>query len=189
MFDDKNKQILTKTLSNSEQNALGEFQKSSGSFMVENPKKWSAEHPNLYTLILELLDANNKTLEVFSHKTGFRKVEVKNKAVYVNGMPIKFNAVNSHMMHPKTGHAMDVETMRKDLTLMKQFNINAVRTSHYPPNVEYLDLADELGIYIFDETGDEAHSNIQLSSQPEWKEQFLDRMRKMVYRDRNHASL
>ena len=84
---------------------------------------------------------------------------------------------------------MDVETMRKDLVLMKQFNINSVRTSHYPPNVEYLDLADELGMYIIDETGDEAHSNIQLSSQPEWKEQFLDRMRKMVYRDRNHASI
>ncbi len=157
--------------------------------MVENPKKWSAEHPNLYTLTLELLDENNKTIEVFSHKTGFREVEVKNKAIYVNGMPVKFNAVNSHMMHPKTGHAMDVETMRKDLILMKQFNINSVRTSHYPPNVEYLDLADELGIYIIDETGDEAHSNIHLSSQPEWKEQYLDRMRKMVYRDRNHASI
>ena len=190
LFDDKNQQILSETLIKSGKNvAEGEFQKNSGSFLIENPKKWSAEHPNLYTLTLELLDEHNKTIEVFSHKTGFREVEVKNKAIYVNGMPIKLNAVNSHMMHPKTGHAMDVETMRKDLTIMKQFNINCVRTSHYPPNVEYLDLADELGMYIIDETGDEAHSNIHLSSQPEWKAQYLDRMRKMVYRDRNHASI
>ncbi len=190
LFDDKKKQIISENLTKTEKNAVaGKFQKRSGSFLVENPKKWSAEHPNLYMLTLELLDENNKIIEVFSHKIGFREVEVKNKAIYVNGMPVKFNAVNSHMMHPKTGHAMDVETMRKDLMIMKQFNINCVRTSHYPPNVEYLDLADELGMYIIDETGDEAHSNIQLSSLPEWKEQYLDRMRKMVYRDRNHASI
>ncbi len=190
LFDDNTIEILSKTLNISKQIMLSRaFDKIAGSFQVKNPKKWSAEHPNLYTVTLELLDENNKTIEVFSHKTGFREVAIKNKAIYVNGMPVKFNAVNSHMMHPKTGHAMDVATMRKDLMLMKQFNINCVRTSHYPPNVEYLDLADELGMYIIDETGDEAHSNIHLSSQPEWKEQYLDRMRKMVYRDRNHASI
>ena len=190
LFDDKKNKILGKTLNKiGEKSVEDEFQKISGSFLVESPKKWSAEHPNLYTLTLELLDKDNIAIEVYSHKTGFREVEVKNKAIYVNGMPVKLNAVNSHMMHPKTGHAMDVATMRKDLMLMKQFNINCVRTSHYPPNVEYLDIADELGIYIIDETGDEAHSNIQLSSQPEWEKQYVDRMRKMVYRDRNHASI
>ncbi|MDO6759988.1 glycoside hydrolase family 2 TIM barrel-domain containing protein [Tamlana sp. 2_MG-2023] len=190
LYDDKKRHIASENLTKVEENQLtGEFDKVSGSFPVNNPKKWSAEHPNLYTLILELRDANNKIIEVFRHNVGFRKVEVKNKAIYVNGMPVKLNAVNSHMMHPKTGHAMDVETMRKDLILMKQFNINCVRTSHYPPNVEYLDLADELGMYIIDEVGDEAHSNIHLSSQPEWRAQYLDRMQKMVYRDRNHASI
>lgn len=190
LLDNDKKRVLSKQLSNVQKNALtGAFDKITGSFLVNNPKKWSAEHPNLYRLTLELLDENQKPIQVFSHKIGFRKVEVKNKAIYVNGMPIKFNAVNSHMMHPKTGHAMDVKTMRKDLTIMKQFNINAVRTSHYPPNVEYLDLADELGMYIIDEVGDEAHSNIYLSNQPEWKEQYLDRVRKMVYRDRNHPSI
>ncbi len=190
LLDANQKQILKETLSSTEKNVLNnKFDKVSDSFTVENPKKWSAEHPNLYTLVLELLDDNNKVTQVFSHKIGFREVEVKNKAIYVNGMPVKFNAVNSHMMHPKTGHAMDVETMRKDLIIMKQFNVNAVRTSHYPPNVEYLELADELGMYIIDEVGDEAHSNIHLSSQQEWKEQYLDRMRKLVYRDRNHASI
>ena len=182
LLDKSKKQILS-------ENLKVDGKKYTNSFLIENPKKWSAEHPNLYTLILELLDENNKVIEVLCHKVGFRKVEVKSKAIYINGMPIKFNAVNSHMMHPKTGHAMDLVTMRRDLILMKQFNINSVRTSHYPPNVEYLDLADELGIYIIDEVGDEAHSNIHLSSQPEWQAQYLDRMQKMVYRDRNHASI
>lgn len=159
------------------------------SIPVSNPRKWSAEYPNLYTVTLELLDRRGRVVEVLGHRIGFRKVEVKNQAIYVNGVPVKFNGVNSHMMHPETGHAMDVETMRRDLVLMKQFNINCVRTSHYPPNVEYLDLADELGMYIFDETGDEAHEYIYLSHDPAWRAQYLDRMRKMVYRDRNHASV
>jgi beta-galactosidase len=158
------------------------------SLEISKPELWSAEYPNLYTLTMELL-AGDEVLEVLSTRVGFREVEVIDQAICVNGVPIKFNGVNSHMMHPETGHAMDVETIRKDFYLMKQFNINCVRTSHYPPNVEYLDLADELGIYIVDETGDEAHAYTEISAQPEWKEQYLDRMRKMVYRDRNHASV
>lgn len=158
-------------------------------FPVDNPKKWSAEYPNLYTVILKLVDDKNEEIEILSNRVGFREVEVRNQAVYINGVPIKFNGVNSHMMHPETGHAMDVETMRRDLILMKRFNINCVRTSHYPPNVEYLELADELGIYIIDETGDEAHAYIYLSHDPDWRAQYLDRMRKMVYRDRNRPSV
>ena len=123
---------------------------------ISSPLLWSAEYPRLYTLTMELM-AGSEVLEVLSTRVGFREVEVIDQAICVNGVPIKFNGVNSHMIHPETGHAMDVETMRKDLHLMKQFNINCVRTSHYPPNVEYLDLADELGIYVVDETGDEAH--------------------------------
>jgi len=158
-------------------------------FELTNPEKWSAEYPTLYTLVLELLDEKQRVLERLSSRVGFREVEVKDQAIYINGAAIKFNGVNSHMMHPLTGHAMDVETMRKDLHLMKQFNINCVRTSHYPPNVEYLDLADELGIYVVDESGDEAHAYTQLSSDPAWRHVYLDRMQKMVYRDRNHPSV
>ena len=158
------------------------------SLEIGNPLLWSAEYPHLYTLVMELADGA-QVLEVISTRVGFREVEVIDQAICINGVPVKFNGVNSHMLHPETGHAMDVETMRKDLYLMKQFNINCVRTSHYPPNVEYLDLADELGIYIVDETGDEAHAYTYLSSDPEWKDQYLDRMRKMVHRDRNHASV
>ena len=158
------------------------------SLKISNPDKWSAEYPHLYTLVLELVDGE-EVLEVLSTRVGFREMEVIDQAICVNGVPVKFNGVNSHMLHPETGHTMDVETMRKDLYLMKQFNINCVRTSHYPPNVEYLDLADELGIYVVDETGDEAHAYTYISDDPEWKDQYLDRMRKMVYRDRNHPSV
>ncbi len=157
--------------------------------VVEKPEKWSAEKPYLYTLILKLLDSRGEVKEIVSNRIGFREVEIKNQAIYVNGVTVKLNGVNSHMQHPETGRMMDVETMRKDLTLMKKFNINCVRTSHYPPNPEYLELADEIGLYIIDETGDEAHANEYLSDKKEWKEQYLDRMKKMVYRDRNHPSI
>jgi len=159
------------------------------SLELSNPEKWSAEYPSLYTLLMEVVDDQEQVLEILSSRVGFREVEVKDQAIYVNGKAIKFNGVNSHMLHPVTGHTMDVETMLQDLHLMKQFNINCVRTSHYPPNVEYLDLADELGIYVIDETGDEAHAYTQISHDPAWRNQYLDRMRKMVYRDRNHPSV
>jgi beta-galactosidase len=166
----------------------GEEEEVNLSLDISDPDKWSAEYPHLYTLVMELMDGA-ELLEVISSRIGFREVEVRDQAIYVNGVAIKFNGVNSHMMHPETGHAMDVETMKKDMYLMKQFNINCIRTSHYPPNVEYLDLADELGIYVVDETGDEAHAYIEISQNPLWEAQYLDRMRKMVYRDRNHASV
>jgi beta-galactosidase len=161
---------------------------------IENPLKWSAEYPHLHTLVMELVEGGEgengaEVLEVLSTRVGFREVEVINQAICINGVPVKFNGVNSHMLHPETGHTMDMETMKQDLFLMKRFNINCVRTSHYPPNVEYLDLADQLGIYVVDETGDEAHAYTYISEDPAWRDQYLDRMRKMVYRDRNHASV
>ncbi len=93
------------------------------------------------------------------------------------------------MHHPEHGQAVPLETLKKDLLLMKRFNINSVRTSHYPPTPEYLDLADELGIYVIDEVGDEAHANIQLSYDSTYTDMYRDRARKLVYRDRNHASV
>lgn len=97
--------------------------------------------------------------------------------------------VNSHMQHPELGHAMDVETIKKDFTIMKQFNINCVCTSHDPPTIDYLRLADEMGIYIVDECGDESHATEWVSERAEWKEAYLDRLRGMVSRDRNHPSI
>jgi beta-galactosidase len=156
---------------------------------VASPRLWSAEHPNLYRLVLELVGPDGEVVEVLGSSLGFRELEIRDQAFVVNGRPVKLNAVNSHMHHPGTGRTMDVATMREDLVLMKRFNINAVRTSHYPPNPEYLDLADELGIYVIDETGDEAHATIWLSERPEWRAAYVDRGSKMVHRDRNHPSV
>ncbi|MDP2112928.1 MAG: glycoside hydrolase family 2 TIM barrel-domain containing protein, partial [Bacteroidota bacterium] len=117
------------------------------------------------------------------------EVEVRNQVFYVNGSPIKLNGVNSHMQHPDLGHTMDVETIRKDFYLMKQFNINCVRTCHYPPVKEYLELADEIGIYIVDEAGVEAHATEFISNLPEWTKSYVERAEKMVLRDRNHPSI
>ncbi len=154
--------------------------------MVDNPAKWSAEYPNLYITAFELVDRNGKTCESVSVKTGFRKIEVNHQVLLLNGKPLKLNGVNSHMQHPDLGHAMNRETIIKDFTLMKQFNINCVRTSHYPPVMDYLELADAFGIYIVDETGDEAHATEFLSEKPEWRAAYVERANKMVLRDRNH---
>lgn len=187
LLDAKGKRVFRKPL---EQEAIdiapGQTVTATLAADVPNPLKWSAEKPHLYTVAVELLDARGKTTEALSTRMGFRKVEVHDQAVYINGMPIKFNGVNSHVHHPDTGRTMDVDTMCRDLTLMKQFNINCVRTSHYPPNIEYLDLADELGMYIVDETADEAHATIYLSERPEWRGAYIDRARHMVMRDRSH---
>ena len=154
--------------------------------MVENPYKWSAEHPNLYRLTFELINASGKTEEVISGRIGFKETEIRDQVFYLNGKPVKLNGINSHMQHPVTGHTMDEATIRKDLCIFKQFNINCVRTSHYPPVIKYLELADEYGIYVVDETGDEAHATEYLSQNKNWEGMYRERARKMVLRDRNH---
>lgn len=156
---------------------------------VINPVKWSAENPELYSLVIELADASGKTIEAVSGRTGFKQTEIRDQVFYLNGVPVKLNGINSHMQHPVMGHVMTEETIRKDMRLLKQFNINCVRTSHYPPVNRYLELADEYGIYIVDETGDEAHAAEYLSEKPEWEQMYRERARKMVLRDRNHPSV
>lgn len=157
--------------------------------IIRNPAKWSAEHPYLYQLTIELIGSSGETVEVISGRTGFKKTEIRNQVFYLNGVPVKLNGINSHMQHPVTGHAMDEATIRKDFTILKQFNINCVRTSHYPPVIKYLELADEFGIYIVDETGDEAHATEYLSGNREWEGMYRERARKMVLRDRNHPCI
>ena len=159
------------------------------SALVVDPPKWSAEYPNLFTLLIQLKDKNGLVLESFAKKIGFREVEYKNKILTVNGVPVKLNGVNSHMHDPEHGQAVPLETLRKDLVIMKQFNINCVRTCHYPPTPEYIEMANELGIYIFDEVGDESHMNEYLSEDRKWTEMYRDRSRKLVHRDRNNPSV
>ena len=154
---------------------------------VASPAKWTAETPDLYTLTMTLNDADGRTIDTMTKNMGFKKTEIKDGVFYLNGQPIKVNAQCSHMQHPVLGHAMDEATVRRDMEILKQFGFNAVRTSHYPPVNEYLDLADEYGLYIIDETGDEAHATEWVSGIPEFLPMYLERVQQMVLRDRNHA--
>jgi beta-galactosidase len=161
---------------------------------VKNPLKWSAESPDLYTLLIVLKDADGKVLEVEPCRFGFREVEIKNGQLHVNGVPILLKGVNRHEHDPVTGHYVSQESMIQDIKLMKQFNINAVRTSHYPDTPLWYDLCDEYGIYLIDEANIESHGmgyrpDVTLGNNPEWKEAHLDRIIRMVERDKNHPSV
>jgi len=186
LFDGQNKPVLTDLTSAGISLEAGERTTIRFNRQVKSPLKWSDEKPNLYHIGFELIDPYGKTTEVLADRIGFKEVEIKHQVLYVNGVPVKLNGVNSHMQHPDLGHAMDVETIRKDFHLMKQFNINCVRTCHYPPVKEYLKLADELGIYIVDEAGVEAHATEFISNMKEFTKSYVERAEKMVLRDRNH---
>jgi beta-galactosidase len=169
--------------------AGGKDNKINLSEVVIKPLLWSAEFPDLYGLTLELVNSTGTVIEVTSGKIGFKETEIRDQVFYLNGVPVKLNGINSHMQHPVLGHVMDEATIRKDFEIFKRFNINCVRTSHYPPVNRYLELADEYGIYIVDETGDESHATEYVSTMPEWEAMYRERARKMVLRDRNHPSI
>ncbi|RLL43832.1 DUF4981 domain-containing protein [Oceanobacillus piezotolerans] len=162
---------------------------------VTAPKKWTAETPYLYHLLLLLKDENDQVIEVIPTRVGFRQVEMKDGLIQVNGVPILFKGVNRHEHHPDLGRAVPIDWMRKDIELMKQHNINAVRTAHYPDDPRFYDLCDEYGLYVIDEADLETHGfdrvgNIsQLSEDPDWEDAYLDRMKRMVERDKNHPSI
>ena len=156
---------------------------------ISNPKKWTSETPNLYTLKIQLLAEDGSLRDHAETRIGFKETEIRGKTFYLNGVPVKINAQNSHMQHPELGHAMNEETIRKDFEILKQFNFNAVRTSHYPPVNKYLELADEYGLFIIDETGDESHASEYVSYMPEFTEMYKERVRRMVLRDRNHPCI
>ena len=160
-------------------------QKDSFSFTLDTPDLWSAETPNLYDLLLFYGN------EVILQKIGLRKIEIQNSAILLNGKPIKFKGVNRHDSHPELGHTTPVDHMKKDLLLMKRHNINAIRTSHYPNDPRFLEYCNELGFYVIDEADLEAHGVHQagdfcmLSKDPSYQKAFLDRMQRMVARDKN----
>ena len=156
------------------------------SSLISNPEKWTCETPVLYTLKMELLDESGKPLQQISSRMGFKETEIRHQVFYLNGKPIKINAIDSHMQHSENGHAMDEATIRKDMEILKQFNFNGVRTSHYPPVNKYLELADEYGLYIIDEAGTEAHATEFLSNDQKFLPMYLERVQKLVLRDRNH---
>ena len=157
---------------------------------IKTPKRWSAETPFLYNMLITLRDANGKAIEYTSSKIGFRKIELKNGQVLVNGQAVLFKGTNIHEHNPYKGHVVDRDLMIKDLTLMKQLNINAIRMSHYPEPTLFYQLCDQYGFYVVDEANIEAHDldggPILAASHPDWKEAHLDRMYRLVERDKNH---
>jgi beta-galactosidase len=160
---------------------------------VSSPLKWSAETPNLYTVVAALKDASGRVTEATSAKVGFRKVEISGGLLLVNGVPILIKGVDRHEHDPRTGHVVSEESMIRDIQLMKQFNINAVRTSHYPNHPRWYELCDEYGLYLVDEANIESHGmgygDRSLAKQPEWGPAHLDRTIRMVERDKNHPSV
>ena len=162
--------------------------------LIPGVKQWSEEKPNLYTAVLKIKDKKGNLLETLSCKTGFRKVELKEGLLYVNGEYVLIKGVDRHEHDEKTGHVVDEESMRKDLFLMKTNNINTVRTSHYPNDPLWYQLCDEYGMYVIDEANIESHGigyhpDRTLGNKPEWMEAHLDRIRRMVERDKNHPSV
>lgn len=164
-------------------------------------RPWTAEAPNLYTLLVELLDDKGRLVEATSRRIGFRTVEIAGGEVRVNGRRIMIRGVNRHEHDPKTFRVVSEATMRRDIELMKAANVNAVRTSHYPNDPRWYELADEYGLYVMDEANIESHGYLGLSQQhdndpsyllgndPKWRAAHLDRVARMVQRDRNHPSI
>lgn len=159
------------------------------STLVNNPKLWSAEIPNLYTVIIELQDAAGKTLEVAQSQFGFRKIELKNRRVYINNQQVFFKGANRHDIDPRHGKAVPVDMMIKDIVLFKQNNLNTIRTSHYPNDAKMYALFDYYGLYVMDEADIECHGNMAISNMPSWEDAFVDRMVRMVERDKNHPAV
>ncbi len=157
---------------------------------IKSPKRWTAETPYLYKLHLTLLTAEGEVIEQVEQSVGFRSVEIRNGQLLVNGAPVRFRGVNRHEHDPRTARVMSEERMLQDILLMKQANINAVRTSHYPNVSRWYELCDSLGLYVMDEADIEEHGlRGILASTPDWHAAFLDRAVRMAERDKNHPSI
>ncbi|MEI6075205.1 MAG: glycoside hydrolase family 2 TIM barrel-domain containing protein [Verrucomicrobiota bacterium] len=157
---------------------------------VPDPALWTAETPNLYTLVLTLHDSGGKVVEADRCRIGFRKIEIRDGQFLLNGRAIRLRGVNRHEVDPDGGHALSHERMVEDITLMKQANINAVRTCHYPDDPFWYDLCDRYGIYVLDEANICTHGTRgALANDPRWTGAFLDRAQRLAGRDKNHPSI
>ena len=159
---------------------------------TNNPKKWSAEAPNLYRLVVSLVTSEGDVIECEGYDVGFRKIEVIGGQLCINGQALMIRGVNKHEHDPTTGHAESLERVEQDLKLMKQHNFNAVRCSHYPNQPGFYSLCDRLGLYVVDEANIETHGMTpmgRIADDPQWASAFLERMTRMVERDFNHPSI
>lgn len=161
-------------------------------FNVKSPKQWSAEAPNLYRCIVSLVDENNQVVDIEAYDIGFRKVEIRNSQLCLNGKPLLIRGVNRHEHHPENGHVVNEADMIADIKLMKKNNFNAVRTAHYPNHPRWYELCDEYGLYVCDEANIETHGMFpmgRLANDPLWTGAFMNRYTRMVERDKNHSSI
>ena len=156
---------------------------------LSNLHPWSAEDPYLYTVVVSQKNENGAEEMAFSTKYGFRNITKSGNLIYINGKRVYFKGVNTQDTHPEYGRAIDMETMMKDLTMMKKANVNTVRTSHYPRQPKMYAMMDALGFYVMDEADVECHGNQRLSSNSSWITAMDDRTKRMVMRDRNHPSV
>jgi beta-galactosidase len=174
------------------------------SVSVQSPKKWSNESPYLYTMFLTLMDSTGKLLEIIPQKVGFREVTIKDSIFYINGVAVKMKGVNRHETHPDLGQVVTRESILSDIALLKENNINAVRTAHYPNTPLFYELCDQYGIWVVDEANIESHGygssystlpegstgddNV-IANSPKWKAAHLNRVHRMAARDKNHPSV
>ncbi|MFE5812197.1 glycoside hydrolase family 2 TIM barrel-domain containing protein [Streptomyces sp. NPDC056479] len=158
---------------------------------VPAPRLWSAEHPNLYTAVLRLRDPAGKVIETLSHRVGLREFALKDGLMRINGKPVSFRGANRHEMHPDSGMALTRAHMVKDIEIIKRMNMNSIRTSHYPNNPLWYELADEYGLYLVDETNLETHGirGEYPGNHADWTKACVARAQSMVHRDKNHASV
>ncbi len=196
LLDENGKEVLSKPLEIAANKVAKEWypQRDNVYFalletVIKNPKKWSAEFPNLYTLLITL-EKEGKTTQAISTQIGFRHIDIKGGVLRVNGKRIIMFGVNRHDHSPTGGKTVTREDMVKDLTILKQNNMNFIRTSHYPNDPYIYELCDKMGIYVMDETNLETHGvRAELSNNPKWTYSFIDRAVKMVERDKNHPSI
>jgi len=157
---------------------------------IGQPILWSAEIPNLYDLLLNLINDKNEVIGTIHSKFGVRKIEVHGDLFTINGKAVKLKGVNRHEQHGRTGKHVDRQTMVRDMELMKQANINMIRTSHYPNDPLFYELCDEYGFYVMDEANHESHGfgigNKEIGDNPIWKKAHVDRAVSLVQRDKNH---
>ena len=160
---------------------------------IKKPYKWTAETPYLYTLYLSLVNMDGTVIETIPQKVGFRKVEIRNRQLLVNGQPILIKGADRHEMDPDGGYVVPVSRMVEDIRIMKEMHINAVRTSHYPDDPRWYDLCDEYGIYLVAEANVEGHGmmygNSQLAKNPDYEQAHLERNQANVITYRNHPSI
>jgi beta-galactosidase/beta-glucuronidase len=190
LFDAQGQPVWADDVSSEFRYRVEEMPRATVSSPVPAPQKWSHETPYLYTLVVALRDAQGQPVQYYSHRVGFRRIEIKNRELLINGKPVLIKGVNRHEHDDERAKALTMDSMLADIHLMKTHNINAVRTCHYPNDERWYDLCDEYGIYVWDEANIETHSVYnRLCHDPEWRTAFLERGVRMVERDKNHPSI